>query len=225
MRPSPTLRPLVQHVMCTAAIVAGVSWVPGHAARAEETVATPAVDPAPAQAPVVVVDEEEPPPAIVLRFVPANHAWDVGIHASYGMRVQFPGEPPWLGIGARVAWGKMYGDHRVGFGFTFAAEGEPAVKWSNIFTPSFQWDLVTPKGFLIGANLGPALMVDVQLTGGYGYDTSVGIAPELAVHLGWSQRFSLIAKRFYVALEPKLRIVDGKPEFVGALVLGSGKGY
>lgn len=201
-----------------ATLLMGVATAFAVPALAEDTVAADA-PPAP------IVEEEAPPPAIVLRYVPANFAWDVGVHASYGQRVQFKGEPPWLGIGARFGWGKMIGDHRVGFGFAFSAEGEPAVKWSNIFTPSFQWDLVTPKGFLIGANVGPALLVNVELSGGFGYNTSVDGAPEVALRLGWSQRFSLIAKRFYVAVEPKLRIVDGKPEFLGAIVLGSGKGY
>jgi hypothetical protein len=204
-----------------AALLTGAAMWPAAPALAEDSVAEGSV----ADAPPAPIAEEAPPPAIVLRYVPANYAWDVGIHASYGQRVQFQGEPPWLGIGARFGWGKMIGEHRVGLGFAFSAEGEPAVKWSNIFTPSFQWDYVTAKGFMVGANVGPALLVNVELSGGYGYDTTLDGAPELAVRLGWSQRFSLIAKRFYVAVEPKLRIVDGKPEFVGGIVLGSGKGY
>lgn len=175
--------------------------------------------------PPPIFDDEAPPPAVVLRHVPANYSWDIGVHASYGMRAQFPGAQPWLGLGARGAWGKNFGDHRLGLGVAFAFEGEYAVLWSNIFTPSIQWDLVTPKGLYVGANLGPALYLNATLGGGFGYDLSFDAAPEIAARIGWSQRFSLVAKRFYVAVEPKLRIVDGKPSFLGAIVIGSGKGY
>lgn len=170
--------------------------------------------------------EDEPPPApVVLRHVPSRFSIDGGLSFSYGMLPQFLGAPAWLGIGGRFAGGRTYGDHRLAGSMSISLEGPIAVQWSTVFEPALAWDWASPKGVLVGASIGPSLLLNADLRDTQGYDLTFDAAPHIALRVGWSQRFSLVARRFYVAVEPKLRIVNGQPAFVAALVIGTGRGF
>ncbi len=169
-------------------------------------------------------EEEAAPEAVVLKFVPSRFAYDGGVQLSYGFNPQFLGSPAWVGFGGRFAWGRTWTDHRLGFGAAISFEGPLGIQWTNVLELGVQWDYVHPKGLYLGASLGPALMLNADLKASSGYDLSFDAAPFVAFRIGWSQRFSLVARRFYIAVEPRLRIVDGQPAFLAALVFGSGRG-
>ena len=174
-------------------------------------------------------DEEAPPPPVVLRVIPPRFSWDAGFQASFGMMTQFQDAPPWLGLGFRGGWGRNFGGHRVGAGVSVSFEGPIAVQWSNNLEPHFLWDFVDTqgkgKGLMIGASVGPALIMNADIGKTRKTDLTYDIAPMAAVRIGYSQPWSLIAKRFWVAVEPKVRLIDGKISALGAIVIGSGRGY
>lgn len=170
-------------------------------------------------------EEEEAPEAVELDFVPSRFSLDGGIHISYGFLPQFAGAPAWVGFGGRFAWGRNWTNHRVGLGVQLSLEGPIGVEWANTIEVGAQWDWVSPKGLYLGATLGPALYINASQRQTNGYDVSVDPGAYLAARIGWSQRFSLIARRFYLAIEPRFRMIGARPSFVAALVFGSGRGF
>ena len=56
-------------------------------------------------------------------------------------------------------------------------------------------------------------------------DLSFDAAPMAAFRIGYSQPWSLVARRFFVAVEPKIRVIDGRVNVIGAIVIGTGMGY
>ncbi len=173
-----------------------------------------------------VVDDEAPPEPVVLKHIPPRFSWDFALQASYTMLAQFDNAPPWMGIGFRASWGKHFSNHRIGAGLTISLEGPIAVQWGNNFEPHVTWDFVSDKGLLLGASLGPDLILNADLGATSTIQTSFNVAPFVSARIGFSQPFSLVARRFFVAVEPKLRMIDGTvPSFGGAIMIGSGMGY
>lgn len=195
-----------------------------HAQEMPPAEPVPAPAPEPAPAPTVFAEEEAPPEAPVLRNIPPRFSWEIALSASYGMMVQFDGLP-WAGFGVRGGWGKQFNNHRIGPGLSITIEGPIGVEWSTNFEPAFQWDLVTEKKLWLGASAGVDLLLNVDQRKTLVALTTFDAAPMVAFRVGFSQQWSLIRRRFFIGLEPKLRIIDGKPSFVGAIVLGSGAGY
>lgn len=176
----------------------------------------------------VAAAEEPPPPPIVLQRVPPRHSWDFALAPSFGMIGYFREDlPAWLGVGIRGGWGAHKGFHRFGVGLSVAAEGEVTVMWTTAIEPAATWDWISPKGLLLGASVGPSLLLHHTLAAraGVSFDTKVGASPHAAFRIGWSQPWSLIGKRFFVAAEPRLRWIRGAPSASIALVIGSGGGY
>lgn len=175
-------------------------------------------------------DDDEPPPApVVLKHLPPRFSWEVALAPSYGMITQFPDNPPWMGLGVRAAWGRHWGtSHRLAGGLSVSFEGPITVRWSNNFEPHVLYDFVATekaKGLWFGASLGPSLIVNTALARTSGYDVSFDAAPMVSARLGYSSPFSRIARRFFVGVEPKLRVIDGAPNGIVAIVIGSGMGY
>jgi len=189
------------------------------------TLATLLSAPAAAQSVDDAAEEEQAPAAVVLQHVPARFSVDGGIHVSYGFLPQFVGNPAWVGFGGRVAWGRNWGDHRVGFNAQLALEGPIGIEWTNNLEVGVMWDWVNPKGLYLAAGIGPALFVNAEQRDTSGYDVTVDPGAYAAMRIGWSQRFSLVARRFYVALEPKFRMIGARPAFVASIVFGSGRGF
>ncbi|MCB9664692.1 MAG: hypothetical protein H6732_11310 [Alphaproteobacteria bacterium] len=175
------------------------------------------------EAPTVAV-EEAPPPPVVLRAIPPRFSWDVGLQVSYGMLEQFDAAAPWMGFGFRAGWGRHFGNHRVGAGGIVSIEGQVGVEWANVLEPYAAWDTIVGKGLYLGASIGPMLSLNVDTQDRGKTTVSFDAAPFVAFRIGYSGAFSVVAKRFWVAVEPKLRIIDGRPSFVGAVVLGTGAG-
>lgn len=174
-----------------------------------------------------VVDDEEAPPPVVLRHIPPRFSWEFGISVGYGMLTQFPEAPSGIGFGLRAGWGKHFGAHRVGAGLSITFEGAIPVQWSNNFEPAFVWDFIVPdtKGLFLGLSAGPDLILNVDSGATRNLETDFTAAPSLAFRIGYSQPWSLVARRFWVVVEPKVRIINGNVNVIGAIVLGSGNGY
>ncbi len=168
--------------------------------------------------------EPEELSAPVLRDIPPRYSWDVGLTVSYGMLPQFESRG-WAGFGVRGTWGKNFGRHRIGPTLGVALEGQIALQWTNNFEPGVAWDFVHEKKLWLGATLGLDLALHVDGAGTYDPLVSFEPAPALGFRIGFSQPFSLVRSRFFVAIEPKIRIMGGQPQVLGVIVIGSGKGY
>jgi hypothetical protein len=169
--------------------------------------------------------DEAPPPPVVLKHIPPRFSWNIALHPSYGMLPQFAEAPTWMGLGVRGEWGKHFGSHRLGPGLAISLEGPLGVEWSTNFEPLAVWDYVSPKGLWVGASGGVDLILNATLGGGSQVTTSFDLSPSAAVRLGFSQQWSMIARRFFFGVEGKFRYIDGTPAFIGAIVIGSGMGY
>jgi hypothetical protein len=192
-------------------------------ASAQETPPPPApVATAPLASPTF---EEPPPPAPVLRDVPPRFSWDFAVAVSYGMMTQFNAAPPFAGFGFRGGWGKHYGRSRVGAGLAVSFEGPIPIQWGNYLTPAFQWDFVHEKRVAFGASAGLDLILSADAGRTQQYEVTFDPAPMVAFRIGYSTPWSLVRNRFFILVEPKLRVVAGQPSFVGAIVIGTGRGY
>lgn len=169
-------------------------------------------------------ETEAAPPPVVLRTIPPRFSWDIALQVSYGMLEQFDAAAPWVGFGARGGWGRHFGSHRVGVGSSLSLEGPIGGQWANILEPYVSWDTVIGKGLYLGASAGPMLSVNVDTLTRGKTTVSFDAAPYASFRLGYSNAFSTATKRFWVCVEPKLRIIDGRPSFVGALLIGTGSG-
>lgn len=134
--------------------------------------------------------------------------------------------PPWISFGMRGGWGKnlgMSGVHRIGGSFTFVAEGPVGVHSTFGFEPALTWDMVSEDGLLVGAGVGPSLMMFVK-TDRVAAERETQLVPSGALRVGWSQTFSRVGRRLFVFVEPKMRVINGRINPVAALCVGSGTG-
>lgn len=182
-----------------------------------------AEDEAPTTEPKVYEQEELAP--VVLRHIPPRFSWNVGLAISYGMLPQFDRIPAWAGFGVRGGWGKHFGSHRIGFDIGFMFEGPIAVEWANTLEPAIGWDWIGPTGLFVGASVGPTLSVGTYLTPTQTLENRFDAGPFAAVRIGWSQPWSLVSRRFWVAVEPRFRWIAGQPSVVATLMFGTGNGY
>ena len=175
----------------------------------------------------VVADEEIddlPIPSLKIDRVAPTVSYEFAAQFSFGEITYWRDfVPAWIGLGLRAGWGKNFGNHRLGIDGTLAAEGPFGVHTSVFLEPVGAWHYVSNGGLLLGAGVGPALMYHVR------NDTTiperaVGIAPSVALRIGWSQTWTRVGRRVFVFLEPKLRYVDNKPSPLVALAFGSGQG-
>jgi hypothetical protein len=181
-------------------------------------------------------DEEAPPPPVILKHIPPRFSYEGALSAGYGMMPQFVEQPHWMFIGGRGGWGKHYGAHRIGVGLSFTLEGAVTVEWANVFEPQVLYDHVDKKGLWVGASLGPSLMINSTIRGETRIRNTFDTGPMVAFRIGYSQPWSMTARRFFVGIEPKLRIVDNLatvddavtsnlPAVSAMIVIGSGMGY
>lgn len=206
--------------------VAASAWAEEPASS--EPVAEPAPEPestsatAPPTTPAPVEEELEAP---VFRDIPPRFSWDVALSVSYGMMPQFDTRG-WAGFGVRGQWGKNFGPHHR-FGPTLGVffEGAIAVQWTNNFEPGLHWEFVHEKKLWLGATLAVDLALHADRAGTLNTKLAFEAAPVAAFRIGFSQPFSIVRRRFFVGLEPKIRVMGGQPQFVGAIVIGSGAGY
>ncbi len=166
-----------------------------------------------------------PPPSFEVQRIPPSWSYEFGMHFSFGT-VTYWREyiDAWIGFGGRFAAGKNFGDHRLGGILTGVAEGPIGVHTSLAAEPAVAWDYIAPRlGLQLGLSAGPALMYHFR------NDTTAGehattLNPSAAARFGWSQSWTRVGRRLYVVAEPKIRVVDGKPNPLVALVVGSGVG-
>ena len=168
-----------------------------------------------------------PIPTLDIDRIPPRTSYEFAVQFSYGTVTYWRDYvPPWIGFGFRGGWGRnlgVSGDHRLGPAFTLTAEGPVGVHTSVALEPHLAWDHVGDKGLMLGAGVGPALMWHSR-SDTIGGENAFGVAPGAAVRLGWSQTFSRVGRRLFVFIEPKIRYVDGAPNPLVALAVGSGRG-
>lgn len=165
-----------------------------------------------------------PPPSFEVQRLPPDVSYEFAMHFSFGT-VTYWQEfvDAWIGFGGRFAYGKHIGEHRLGGSLTAVAEGPLGVHTSLALEPHATWDWISPQGLQLGAGVGPAGMFhirnDVVIP-----ERAFTVNPSAAVRIGWSQSWTRVGRRLFLVAEPKLRWINGDPNPLIALVVGSGNG-
>jgi hypothetical protein len=181
----------------------------------------------PTAAPSATQEEEPPPPPVVLKVIPPRASWEMALMPSFSQQPQFIDAPAWLGLGFRVGGGKHFRNHRIGGGLGVSFEGAITVQWSNNFEPQAMWDFVGKKNLWLGASAGVDLMLNVDLPPGAarGLRTTFVPAPMASFRLGYSQPYAVGIRRFFVGIEPRIRVIGDTPALGAAISIGSGVGF
>jgi hypothetical protein len=159
----------------------------------------------------------------LLRSLPPSKSSELAVMATYGEIAWWRGERAYTGadpgFGIRGAYGKHFGEVRLGGQLGAALEGPMPIYWSAVLEPLATVDVVK-QGILVGASLGPGLM----LHGALNEDFAVSVSPTLALRAGVSQPWSRVARRMFVGVEPRVRLIRGEPALSVAIVVGQGRG-
>lgn len=163
-------------------------------------------------------------PTFELEVLNPRFSYEFGVHMSFGTvsywREYFPG---YVGMGIRFSAGRNFGNHRFGGVLTGNVEGPFGVFSSTSIEPAAGWDLITPFNMQVGAHVGPSFMLHTD-NSNIVRESELTINPTLAVRAGYSQNWTRLQRRLYVLAEPKVRVINGSPDFGVALVVGSGSG-
>ncbi len=166
-----------------------------------------------------------PPPTFEVQRLPPDVSYEFAMHFSFGT-VTYWREfvDAWIGFGGRFSGGKHFNDHRLGGALTFVAEGPLGVHTTLALEPHATWDYVAPKsGLALGFGIGPAAMYhfrnDISEP-----ERTFTLNPSAAARIGWSQSWTRVGRRLFIVAEPKIRYIDGEPNPLVAVVVGSGSG-
>lgn len=152
-----------------------------------------------------------------------DFTWDIAMSVGGG---QMPFDaPPWVGFGLRGNWGAHFGKVRIGPGLAVFKEGPVGIHWSTAIEPSFNVDALVARNLLLGIGVAPGVVLEHHPRARPEFRRDANFAPVVAARIGFSQPFTVWGWRVFCAVEPKVRIVAGIPQFVGAIVIGSGGGY
>ncbi len=160
-----------------------------------------------------------------LERLPPKYSWELGVSASFGDITYWNDHRsytgPYIGQGFRVGWGRNMsgGDHRLGVQTNWSIEGPVPLYYTMALDPLPSWDMIS-HNIQVGASLGPSLLLHSML----GEGVFAGIAPSAAVRMGYSQSWTRVGRRVFVVLEPRVRLIGGEPQLVGAIVVGQGRG-
>lgn len=179
-----------------------------------------------AQAQEPTDDAETPQSAWdALQKMPPRVAMELGLHVGFSTVGYWREQtPPYIAFGIRGGGGRVFADrNRLGGQVVVSAEGPIPTYFSLVVEPAATWDHIAKKGLLVGASVGPALMIHsaLELTGSEWFFT---VNPMVAARIGYSEQWSRVGRRFYIVLEPKFRWVAAGPDIGAAIVLGSGSG-
>ncbi|MCB9679212.1 MAG: hypothetical protein H6737_29180 [Alphaproteobacteria bacterium] len=178
-------------------------------------------------------DPSLPIPTLKYDRPPPDYSYEFGIQMSYGTITYWQQEvAPWIGFGFRVGWGRNIPEtyrHRIGLGVLLFAEGPIPVHMTLGLEPHLTWDWIGKKGLLVGAGVGPSALYHSKIDSGTNIIRKPGFGASAAARIGWSQTWSRVGRRLYIAIEPKIRLMDGPNGLTtgptAQLVIGSGKGY
>jgi hypothetical protein len=162
-----------------------------------------------------------------LESIPPSKSAEFGVRVGFGDVTAFKGfTPPWLAFGIHGGLGWHVGQtrtHRFGPALDVSVEGPFPEYFSVVLEPVAAWDHVD-KDLLLGASLGLAALYNSHMTL-FGADRSFGLGPSASVRIGYSQHWSRVMRRMYVAAEPKIRYASGNLAASLSVVVGSGKGW
>ncbi|MBN2798559.1 MAG: hypothetical protein JXX28_05370 [Deltaproteobacteria bacterium] len=158
-----------------------------------------------------------------LAVVPPTVSYEWGLLVSYGTIPHFyPEAWAWPGLGLRGGGGYHVGASRFGGSIGAAVEGEVPVYYNLVLSPQLTWDHLGGR-LQLGASLG----TDMLLHGAKGLqDDSYAFtpAPAAALRIGWSEPWSVLSRRMFILVEPRVRWADGAIMPTGAVLIGSGRG-
>ena len=166
-------------------------------------------------------------PDFQIQALPPRFSYEFGVHMSFGTVTYWRDYvDAWVGFGARFAGGKNFDSgHRLGGTLIAVVEGPFGVNTSMALEPLASWDHVPrPGGLQLGFSAGPALMRHVGVFSSATVERAFTVNPTAAARIGYSQPWTSVGRRLYLVAEPKVRMIDGKFNVLGALVVGSGAG-
>jgi hypothetical protein len=166
----------------------------------------------------------------LLDELPARVAWEGAMHASYGNVGYWSGaNTPWVGLGGRAGYGVIFkAKNRLGGAMGASLEGEFPIYATAAFEPQITLDRVS-GGLQLGLSVGPSLLVHTSQATVH-TETVAGLASMAAFRIGYSKSYSRLGRRFFVVLEPKIRILKPRDpaaspvDWLVAIVVGSGRG-
>jgi hypothetical protein len=204
----------------------------------------PPATPAPTQGPYVTapltpaaaetgLDPELPIPTMEIDRLPPRSSYELAVQFGFGDIAYWREEvPPWIDIGVRGGWGRNFGQHRIGGELVGDVEGPFGVHMTLAAEPRLAWDYISglQKGALLGFSVGPAFMFHAKAVPALPDETAFTVAPTVAARIGFSQGWSRVGRRFFFALEPRLRYSptgdsEDQPFSPSVnLLIGSGRG-
>lgn len=174
-------------------------------------------------------DPSLPIPTLKYDRPPPDYSHELAVQASYGVITYWQDEvAPWVGFGIRGGWGRNLPDsykHRLGVSALVFVEGPMPVHMTVGLEPHFTWDYISSKGLYLGAGVGGAVLYHSKIVNGTSSESRPGVGASAAVRLGWSQTWSRVGRRLFFAVEPKVRVMDGRFGPTAQIMIGSGKGY
>lgn len=162
----------------------------------------------------------------MLEHMPPHKSGDLAVAVSYSDVTYWRAfTPPWMGFGIHGAYGGHVGQNlgtRLAGALMVSEEGPVPEYFTLAVEPAFDVDHIA-HGVLMGASVGPSLLFHSHLDRVHQV-WNVGFSPEISARLGWSQPWSSVQRRMFVVLDPKLRWVAGRPNWVVGVAIGSGNG-
>ena len=166
-----------------------------------------------------------------LKRLPPSRSWDFAFMTGYGDIPYWRLEtPPALSFGFRASSGwhlKNQPSQRIGWSIATGLDGPVPINFAWTVEPALAWDVVNTPA-LFGISLGPAISYNAAM-GISRWEDALTAGGSVAVRLGYSEPYSRVGRRFFVFVEPKLRLLPGPDErLVGSpifhFVVGSGLG-
>lgn len=154
--------------------------------------------------------------------IPPSQSYEWGLQVSYGSIPHFyPEAWAWPGLGLRASGGWHLGQHRLGGAIGAAVEGEVPVYYNLVASPQLTWD--TQVGTTqFGASLGADLLTQGAM-GLQDNEWAFTTAPAVALRIGYSEPWSVISRRMFVILEPRVRFIGDKYYPTASIQIGSGR--
>jgi hypothetical protein len=159
-----------------------------------------------------------------LESMPPRYSYDLSLHAIFGQIPHYTDLAPWWpGVGIRAVWGPNFGNARVSIGGLLSAEGPVPEFYVIGIEPQVGIDSISGK-LQIGASAGVGAHYYGRAAVTGLYESAWGVSPGVMARVGYSDAWSRMGRRFFVFLEPKVRLTGSTISSSFALVVGSGRG-
>jgi hypothetical protein len=168
-------------------------------------------------------DEGYDLPKVELKRIPPRFSWEAGAQLGFGEIGYWRNDIGWWGaLGFQGAWGRNFGLHRIGLGVAIVIEGPAPIYMSLGLLPTVRWDWIHNSGLYLGAGAGPTFYWHYSQAD---KEHALRMSPSASFRIGWSQGWTRVGKRLFLAVEPKISWIRGGISPMFSLVIGSGRGY